>query len=221
MIRFDNWTIQADGDILARQFDNLTRTLTVAGEIPAGWHWAMLVQVGGAMDIIPLTATEGALSAVLTARQLSISGYYNMQLRGTQGKLVRHTNTVNVYIPASLSGDEQWPTVPSEFTEMERRVTEKAVQTEGYATHPPTVGENGNWWEWDGAAYADTGKPSRPVKGLDYFTEADKREIFDAVFVELAFIGATVSDDVLYLKGRNNTRINTKVENGVLCVNYH
>ncbi|MBR2934922.1 MAG: hypothetical protein IKB79_05025 [Oscillospiraceae bacterium] len=166
MIRFDNWTIQADGDILARQFDHLTRTLCVEGDIPAGWEWAMLVQVGAAMDIIPLTAAEDALSAVLTAQQLSVSGYYNMQLRGTKDELVRHTNTVNVYIPASLSGDKQWPEIPSEFTEMERRVTEKAAQAEGYATHPPIVGDNSNWWEWDGTAYADTGKSSRGEQGI-------------------------------------------------------
>ena len=165
MIRFDNWTIQADGDILARQFDNLTRTLAVSGDLPSGWDWAMLVQVGAAMDIIPLTAAEGALSAVLTAQQLSISGYYNMQLRGTQGERVRHTNTVNVYIPASLSGDEQWPTVPSEFTDLERRVTEKVKQAEGYSSHPPVIGENGNWWEWDGASYVDTDRPSRGEQG--------------------------------------------------------
>lgn len=165
MIRFDNWNLTHDGDILARQFDNLTRTLTVAGDIPSGWDWAMLVQVGEAMDIILLDATEGALSAVLTAQQVSISGYYNMQLRATQGDKVQHTNTVNVYIPASLSGDEQWPTVPSEFSDMERRISEKAAQVEGYATHPPIIGENGNWWEWDGEVYVDTGKPSRGTQG--------------------------------------------------------
>lgn len=166
MIRFDNWTIQADGDILARQFDNLTRTITVAGDIPSGWDWAMLVQVGEAMDIILLDATDGALSAVLTAQQLSISGYYNLQLRGTQGEKVKHTNTVNVYIPASLSGDEQWPTIPSEFTELERRVYEAAKEAESYMDRAPSIGENGNWWEWDGEAYVDTGNPSRGEQGL-------------------------------------------------------
>ena len=192
MIRFDNWTIQADGDILARQFDNLTRTLTVTGDIPAGWEWVVLVQAGEAMDIIPLTAADGALSAVLTAQQLSIAGYYQMQLRATQVDKVQHTNMVNVYIPASLSGDEQWPTVPSEFTEMERRISEKAAEVEGYAYHPHVVGENGNWWAWNGEAYVDTGKPSRgekgtdgpqgapgytPQKGVDYWTEADTQSI--------------------------------------------
>ena len=131
MIRFDNWTIQADGEILARQFDNKTRTLTVAGDIPVGWEWVVLVKVGNAMDIIPLAATEGALSAVLTAQQLSISGYYQMQLRATKGDNVRHTNIVSVYIPDSLSGDEQWPEIPSEFTEMEKRINEKVNELEG------------------------------------------------------------------------------------------
>ncbi len=158
MIRFDNWNIEADGEILARQFDNKTRTLTVAGDIPAGWEWVMLVQVGGALDILPLQAAEGGLSIVLTAEQLSIAGYYTMQLRGTQGEMVKHTNTVNVYIPASLSGDAQWPTVPSEFTEMEKRM-------KGYAEHPPTIGENGNWWAWDGEEYVDSGKSTRGERG--------------------------------------------------------
>lgn len=213
MIRFDNWNIQADGDILARQFDNLTRTLTVIGDIPAGWEWDVLVQVGNAMDIIPLAASEGALSAVLTAQQLSVGDtYYRMQLRGTQGDLVKHTNLISVYIAESLSGDEQWPTVPSEFTEMERRISEKAAEVEGYSTHPPTVGENGNWWEWDGTAYVDTGKPSQggagpegrqgpagadghtPKKGVDYFTEADKQEMVDAVLEALPVYNGEVED---------------------------
>ncbi|MBR2934062.1 MAG: hypothetical protein IKB79_00530 [Oscillospiraceae bacterium] len=165
MIRFENWTVQADGDIFARQFDNLTGTLTVVGDIPNGWDWTMLVQVGEAMDILPLTVTEEGLSTVLTAGQLSVAGYYQMQLKATQGERVRHTNTVNVYIPASLSGDKQWPEIPSEFTEMERRVTEKVKQAEGYASHPPVIGENGNWWEWDGTTYTDAGKPSRGEQG--------------------------------------------------------
>ena len=157
MMIFHDWGLEVSGEVIARQFDNLTRTLTVTGDIPTGWEWVMLVQVDEAMDIIPLTQAEGALSAVLTAQQLSIAGCYNVQLRATQGELVKHTNTVNVYIPASLSGDEQWPTVPSEFSDMERRIMEKATEVEGYATHMPTIGENGNWWEWDGTAYVDTG----------------------------------------------------------------
>ena len=48
----------------------------------------------------------------------------------------------------------------------------------------PTIGENGNWYLGD----TDTGQPSRgytPVKGTDYFTDADKSELVDAVMAAL------------------------------------
>lgn len=40
-----------------------------------------------------------------------------------------------------------------------------AALAEGYTSHPPIIGENGNWWEWDGKAYVDTGKPSQGEQG--------------------------------------------------------
>lgn len=157
MLRFDNWVVWSDGEILAYQFDNLTRTLTVTGNIPTGWEWSLLVQVDDAMDIIPLAVEEGGLTTALTAGQLSIFGYYTMQLRATRGDQVKHTNVFCAYVSESLSGDQQWPVIPSEFSAMERRIMKKASEVEGYATHQPTIGENGNWWEWDGTTYVDTG----------------------------------------------------------------
>lgn len=157
MILFKDWSIRADEQLLARQFDNQTRALTVTGDLPEGWDWVMIVQVGEHMDYLPLNPVEGGVSVQLTAQQLSLAGYYTLQLRGTQGDKVKHTNTVLVYIPASLSGDKQWPTVPSEFTDLERRVTEKVAQARSYTTHPPTIGQNGNWWLWDGREYQDSG----------------------------------------------------------------
>ena len=126
MIYFEDWKLRVEGQVIARQFDNLTRTFTVVGDIPDGWEWAVLVQVGKAMDIIPLKVMEEGLSTVLTARQLSIGGYYQIQLRATQGERVKHTNVIGVYVSASLSGDEKWPEVPSAFTELERRNAEYA-----------------------------------------------------------------------------------------------
>ena len=61
-----------------------------------------------------------------------------MQLRGTQGEVVRHTNVIQTYIPASLSGDAQWPTVPSEFTQVEQNII--AINN-----NPPKPGINGFW----------------------------------------------------------------------------
>ena len=54
----------------------------------------------------------------------------------------------------------------------------------------PHIGDNGNWY----IGSTDTGKPSRgtagapgktPVKGTDYWTEADKQEIVNSVIAAL------------------------------------
>ena len=38
MITFSDWIISNPcGEVIARQYDNLTRTLTVTGDIPEGW----------------------------------------------------------------------------------------------------------------------------------------------------------------------------------------
>lgn len=89
MIQFQDWTIQAEGRVLARQYDNLTRELRVEGVIPEGWVWDLLVQAGEQMDIIRLTPGENSLSVTLTAEMLALSGFYQLQLRGTQGETVR------------------------------------------------------------------------------------------------------------------------------------
>lgn len=142
MIKFDNWHISYDGTILARQYDNLTRELRVEGSIPEGWDWDLLAQAGKNLDIIRLTQSENGLVVILTAEMLAVSGYYVLQLRATQGEKVRHTNVIRVIVSESLSGDVQWPEVPSEFTQ-----TEEAIR-ELYA-HPPIPGKDGFWMTWD------------------------------------------------------------------------
>lgn len=142
MLIFNNWKLMETGGVLAYQYDNKTRTMLVTGDIPDGWVWDMMVSVGENMDIIRLSPMEGGFGVVLTAEMLSISGHYNMQLRGTQGDFVRHTNKIVCFIPPSLSGDANWPEVPSEFTQVEKNITAAA---EKY----PRIGDNGHWWVWD------------------------------------------------------------------------
>ena len=89
MILFQDWTIQAEGQVLARQYDNLTRELRVEGLIPEGWIWDLLVQAGEQLDVIRLTPGDRVLSVRLTAEMLALSGFYMLQLRGTQGETVR------------------------------------------------------------------------------------------------------------------------------------
>lgn len=122
MIVFQDWKISCTGPLLAMQYDNLTRELRVAGDLPEGYDWAVLVQINRYFDIIALERIAGGAAAVLTSEQLSQSGYYTVQLRGTQNGKVRHTNTIRMAVGRSLSGDENWPEIPSEFTQIEQRV---------------------------------------------------------------------------------------------------
>lgn len=142
MITFDNWRLASDGAVLAMQYDNMSRLLEVLGDIPEGWTWTMLVSVGDALDVISMSEVPGGLEAVLTAETLALSGYYAMQLKAAQGDVVRHTNVIRVPVQNSLSGDAQWPTLPTEFSQAEQRIAE-------YNAHPPVPGPNGYWMLWD------------------------------------------------------------------------
>lgn len=142
MIVFNNFQISVQGLLIGYQYDNLTRSITVVGTIPPGWDWAAIVQSGSNLDIIPLSVTESGLSATLTADNLSIPGYYKIQLRATQGELVQHTNIVQAYIGPSLSGSAQWPTVPTEFTQVEQNILT-------LNSNPPYPGDNGYWMVYD------------------------------------------------------------------------
>lgn len=174
MIIFKDWTISAPREVIARQYDNMSRVLMVIGDLPEGYTWDMLVQVGRAMDIIHLIPMEGGVGVTLTADQLSQSGYYSVQLRGTRGEEVRHTNVESVFIPASLSGSGQWPTVPSEFIQAEQRIREIAV-------HPPVPGDNGFWmlWDPDAGRYVDFAFPLPETSPVDN-TLSNEGEAADA-----------------------------------------
>ena len=129
MIQYRDWYIWTQGQVVARQFDHMTRSLEVTGELPEGWEWTAIVRVGDYMDYLPLTLTQTGAAITLTAQQLSLPGMYSIQLRGKQGELVRHTNVLSVYVPASLSGDAHWPELPSAFTAMERKVEQSVLQS--------------------------------------------------------------------------------------------
>jgi hypothetical protein len=134
MILFKNWKISTNGKLLAMQYDNLSRELKVVGEIPEGYIWSAMVQVGELFDIILLEPqADGSLSSSLSAQQLSVSGDYIIQLKGVKDNVVRHTNVVQTYVGDSLSGDEHWPEIPSAFSEFEARILDAVERAEDAA----------------------------------------------------------------------------------------
>lgn len=143
-LNFSSWILCPAGPAsIGYQYDNLTDVLQVTGTVPAGWSWDLMVQCGTNLNIIPMEqAEDGSLSVVLTAEMIPLTGYYTMQLRATQGELVKYTNQFQAHVGASLSGDAQWPTLPTEFSQAEQRIAE-------YNAHPPVPGPNGYWMLWN------------------------------------------------------------------------
>lgn len=154
-IVFENWTISAPKDVIARQFDNASRALYVVGNLPDGYTWEMLISAQENLNIIRLERMDGGIGAVLTEEQLAIgNAAYTMQLRGKQGDVVRHTNKIFPFIPDSLSGNAKWPVIPSAFTDYEKRLND-------LNNHPPQPGDNGFWMVWNPSeqAYEESAIP--------------------------------------------------------------
>lgn len=159
-LNFSSWILCPAGPAsIGYQYDNLTDVLQVTGTVPAGWSWDLMVQFGTNLNIIPMEqAEDGSLSVTLTAEMIPLTGYYTMQLRATQGELVKYTNQFQAYVGASLSGDAQWPTVPTEFTQVEQNILD-------LNQHPPYPGDSGYWMTWDleSGAYVQSQLPLPPV----------------------------------------------------------
>lgn len=141
-LRFKNWTIFASRGVGAQQYDNLADVLLVSGDLPDGFQWTLLVGHEGLLDTVLLTEVSGSLRGTIPKDTLAYTGEYQLQLKGVSGELTKHTNVLRVMVPGSLSGDAQWPEVPSEFTQVEERIRE-------LNEHPPVPGDNGYWLLWD------------------------------------------------------------------------
>ena len=140
---FSQWLISPRQGVVGRQYDNLSHSLVVEGELPSGYTWDMLVEAKGKYNIIPLSATATGATASLTADQLAFGNtYYAFQLRGTSGEIIHHTNAVQVYVPDTIVGPGTWPVLPTEFSKAEANIKELNA-------HPPVPGENGYWMLWD------------------------------------------------------------------------
>lgn len=148
MLKFTNWSLSAEDSIIARQYDNKL-LLEINGDLPQGWSWSLLVRQGSNGDLWDLVPTGSGLVCELTRDMLCMHGYYTVQLQGMQvDGTVRHTNILRCFVPESLSGEGQWPDAPSEFAQIEKRLTilklaaESAAEQSGQsAAHAESAAE--------------------------------------------------------------------------------
>ena len=117
---------------------------------------------------------------------------------GDEDELIRvSTNWIKIDVETGAYSEAEFPEIPTpEFWET------LALKT------VPVIGENGNWFIYDmaGGRYDDSGLPSRgvqgevgekgekgetgaagytPQKGVDYWTENDKKEMVESVLLSL------------------------------------
>lgn len=61
---FDDWYLDKPVGTIAQQYDHLSRSLLVAGNLPDGYIWHMLVQCGDNFNIVLMEPVEDTASVV-------------------------------------------------------------------------------------------------------------------------------------------------------------
>lgn len=140
MIYMENWRICTSTKFpLGFEGDNEVTALEIAADLAEDWDLKVDVAKDGETNIIQLTRDGEVYRALLTASMLADGGTYQMQVRGTLGEKVRHSNIFFTTVFNSINAADAFPPVlPSEFEQMEGRLT-------ALNQNPPRPGEDGTW----------------------------------------------------------------------------
>lgn len=144
LLYMKNWEVCAPpGFSLGFEGDNKATSIEISTDLPDGWDLKVDVEKDGQFNVIQLERFGKVYGALLTASMLADDGKYQMQIRGTMGEQVRHSNRFFATIHDSINAVDQFPPVlPSEFAQMEDRIT-------ALNQHPPKPGANGFWMLWN------------------------------------------------------------------------
>ena len=143
MLYMEDWIVHApDHYSLGFAGDHLADCIQLSAPLPEGWDLKVDVEREGKKNVIQLQRVGDLFLAQLTSEMLGEDGYYFLQIRGTNGDVVRHSNVILAMVYHSINAAEAFPPVlPSEFQQMERRLT-------ALNQHPPKVGD-GVWMVWN------------------------------------------------------------------------
>ena len=144
MLYMQDWHICVPADFsLGFEGDNNAVTLEISTDLPEGWDLKVDVAKESEKNIIQLNRRDNVYYALLTSSMLADDGVYEMQVRGTLGDQVRHSNIFLSHVHNSINATDSFPPpLPSEFEQMEDRLT-------SINNNPPQPGENGYWLIWD------------------------------------------------------------------------
>lgn len=120
-----------EGLIPTQQYDNLTVELVINGDFDSQFDsWSLIINKGRSLDIVTLENVAGkSKKAVLSASQLAFIGSYSIQIKAVNTNVTvgdthptKHSSICQFNVNRTLSGDAQWPIIPTEFTEFENRI---------------------------------------------------------------------------------------------------
>lgn len=140
MLYMIDWSVCAPPDFsLGFEGDNEAAELQISTDLPEGWDLKVDVEKDGQKNIIQLFRDGEIYRALLTSSMLADDGRYTLQVRGSMGDQVRHSNMFFATVYDSIHAKDDFPPpLPSEFEQMEDRLT--AINN-----NPPKPGRNGLW----------------------------------------------------------------------------
>lgn len=120
-------------------------------------------------NVIDLDRNGNICSVILTSKMLPFNGKYTMQLRGTSGDKVYHSDTFEAWVKYSIEPGSTYDPTPSEFYQIEAKLDDKVNEAKQYAenaetasTRMPKISSDKTWLIWDVGTgdYVDTGLSS-------------------------------------------------------------
>lgn len=157
---------------LGRRGENQARK--VVFDVLGKWHEgygegvaSLIVQRNGDAQPYPVTLTEedGVLVWLVSSVDTAVAGEGAAELRYTVGNIVVKSQIYKTRVRETLEDSGETP--PPAYQSWVDKVLAAGATAEAAVSKLPYVGENGNWWRWDGSAeaFVDTGTSARGTKG--------------------------------------------------------
>ena len=110
MLYLKDWRICTPPEFpWALRGDNLAVTLALDTDLPEGWDLKLDVEKRGKEKYHPAGAGGQVYSVQLTSSMLASGGLYLLQVRGTLGEQIRHSNQFYAAVHHSINAVDAFP----------------------------------------------------------------------------------------------------------------
>lgn len=141
-------------------------------EFPQASFQAVILRPDEDVPYLAQTVLNGVvLEWLVTSSDVAIAGNGEIEIRAIQDDIIKKSVTVQTIIMDCMDGTAS-PNPPDPYQSwldrliaLQNDVDEKAEEAKSYSSHPPVIGDDGNWWMWNGTQYAGTDFPARGEKG--------------------------------------------------------